>query len=69
MLRGADFGNRVAFLDADPTADESALTAHVAQLRTLEVDRCGGLFAPRAVIPGLAVNTRRIVPGPGSRPA
>ena len=65
ILRGADFGNRIAFLDADPTADEAALTAHVKQLRTLEVDRCGGLFAPRAVIPGLAVNTRRIVPWSG----
>jgi hypothetical protein len=65
LLRGADFGNRVAFLDADPTADEAELTAHVKQLRTLEVDRCGGLFAPRAVIPGLAINTRRIVPWSG----
>jgi hypothetical protein len=65
VLRGADFGNRVAYLDADPAADEAELTAHVKQLRTLEVDRCGGLFAPRAVIPGLAVNTRRIVPWSG----
>ena len=65
VLRGADFGNRVAYLDADPTADEATLTAHVKQLRTLEVDRCGGLFAPRAVIPGLAINTRRIVPWSG----
>jgi hypothetical protein len=65
LLRGADFGNRVAFLDADPIADEAELTAHVKQLRTLEVDRCGGLFAPRAVIPGLAINTRRIVPWSG----
>jgi hypothetical protein len=65
LLRGADFGNRVAYLDADPAADEAELTAHVKQLRTLEVDRCGGLFAPRAVIPGLAINTRRIVPWSG----
>lgn len=65
VLHGADFGNRVAYLDADPTLDEAGLTAHVAQLRTLEVDRCGGLFAPRAVIPGLAVGTRRIVPWSG----
>jgi hypothetical protein len=65
VLRGADFGNRVAYLDADPAADEATLTAHVRQLRTLEVDRCGGLFAPRAVIPGLAINTRRIVPWSG----
>jgi hypothetical protein len=65
MLRAADFGNRVALLDADPAADEAQLTAHVKQLRTLEVDRCGGLWSPRAVIPGLAVNTRRIVPWSG----
>jgi hypothetical protein len=64
-LRGADFGNRVALLDADPAMDEAGLTTHVRTLRTLEVDRCGALFAPRAVIPGLAVGTRRIVPWSG----
>lgn len=65
LLRAAEFGNRVAYLDADPAMDEAGLTAHVARLRTLEVDRYGGLFAPRAVIPGLAVGTRRIVPWSG----
>jgi hypothetical protein len=65
LLRGAEFGNRVAYLDADPALDEAGLTAHVNTLRTLEVDRFGGLFAPRAVVPGRAPGTFRTIPWSG----
>lgn len=65
LLRGAEFGNRVAYLDADPALDEAGLTAHVNTLRTLDVDRFGGLFAPRAVVPGRAPSTFRTIPWSG----
>jgi hypothetical protein len=61
ILTAAQAGNRVAYLDADPTLDEVGLTAHVRQLRRLDTARYGGLFDPRAVVPGRATATRRLV--------
>jgi hypothetical protein len=62
LLRAAEYGNRVALLDADPTLDEQGLADHVVQLRTLDVDYRGALFDPRAVVPGRAVGTNRTIP-------
>jgi hypothetical protein len=61
LLRAADYGNRVAVLDADPKLDEAGLAAHVERLRTLDVDYRGAIFDPRAVVPGRAVGTNRTV--------
>ena len=61
LLKGAEYGNRVAVLDADPTLDEAGLAAHVAELRTLELDYRGALFDPRAVVPGRAPGVNRTV--------
>jgi uncharacterized protein len=59
LLKGAETGNRVAYLDGDPSADVLTLRAHVAQLRSLAAQRFGGLWAQRATIPGLALGTSR----------
>jgi phage tail sheath protein FI len=60
LLKAAEQGSRVAFLDGSSDADLPTLIAHVAQLRTIFQQRFGGLWAQRAVIPGLAVGTTRL---------
>jgi hypothetical protein len=61
LLAGAENGNRAALLDADPSLDEAGLVAHVRQLRGLDSERFGGLFGPRAVVPGRAPGTTRLI--------
>jgi uncharacterized protein len=61
LLSAAQAGNRVAYLDTDAALDEAGLTAHARALRRLDTARYGGLFDPRAVVPGRATATRRLV--------
>lgn len=61
LLKAAAPGNRVTYLDADPTLDVPALAAHRQTLiDAVEVGRVGGLWAQRARIPGRAPNTSRL---------
>lgn len=61
LLQGAEHGNRAALLDGDPALDEAGLAAHVRQLRGVDSERFGGLFASRAVVPGRAPGTTRTI--------
>jgi hypothetical protein len=61
LLQGAENGNRAALLDADPRLDEAGLVAHVRQLRGVDSERFGGLFASRAIVPGRAPGTTRTI--------
>jgi hypothetical protein len=54
--------NRVAFLDGNPNDDDIALEAAASLLRGAAEDRYGSLWAPWAVIPGLAPGTTRLCP-------
>lgn len=54
--------NRVALLDGGPNDDPTALTSKASGLRGSAEDRYGALYAPWAVIPGVAPGTTRIVP-------
>jgi hypothetical protein len=54
--------NRVAFLDGGPTDDKPTLEGRAQALRGALEDRYGSLWAPWAVIPGLAPGTTRTVP-------
>jgi len=61
-LAHAAVNNRVALLDPAVGSDASALAAQGLSLRTNVNARYGGLFAPWAVVPGLATGTTRQVP-------
>jgi hypothetical protein len=62
LLAAGSLTNRVVFLDAARGSDKSALTTAAAALRGALEDRYGALWAPWAVIPGLAAGTVRVVP-------
>lgn len=61
---GANDGenNRVALCDAGPTDDADACISLAANLRGVDEDRYGSLWAPWATIPGIAPGTSRTVP-------
>jgi phage tail sheath protein FI len=62
LLSSAAATNRYALLDCDPDDDALAAQAKVASLRGALEDRFGMLWAPWAVVPGIAPGTRRTVP-------
>ncbi|HET7443266.1 MAG TPA: hypothetical protein VFJ57_01265 [Solirubrobacterales bacterium] len=63
LLEHAEDYNRCAILDATDTATVATLTGEAATLRALGTSaRCGGLFAPWAVVKGSAVGTTKTVP-------
>jgi uncharacterized protein len=62
LLAAAAGSNRVALLDGNPDDTPQALISAAAALRGAEEDRYGSLWAPWAVIPGIAPGTSRTVP-------
>jgi len=63
LLKHAESHNRTALLDGADTATVATLTGAAATLRALGLPaRCGGLFAPWAVVPGPAASTTKTVP-------
>lgn len=63
LLNHAESHNRTALLDGADTATVATLTGAAATLRALGTPaRCGGLFAPWAVVPGPAASTTKTVP-------
>ena len=54
--------NRTYLLDAPRGADVPTLTATATVLRGSDQDRYGGLFAPWATVPGVAMGTTRTIP-------
>lgn len=62
LLAHADAFDRVAILDGVDTATAATLIAASTALRGSVGDRFGGMFAPWAEVPGLAVGTTRTVP-------
>lgn len=61
-LAHAAGNNRVAVLDAPDTAVVATLTGSAVAARAGGNGKYGALFAPWAVVPGIAVNTTRTVP-------
>jgi hypothetical protein len=62
LLAAAEATNRVALLDCAQGDDFTTLTAMAGSLRGAAQDRYGSLWAPWAVIPGVAGGTTRMVP-------
>lgn len=62
LLQHAQDKRRTALLDGVDTATATTLTAAAAADRALATARFGGMFAPWAVVPGIAPGTLRTVP-------
>jgi phage tail sheath protein FI len=62
LLAHADAFKRVALLDGANTHTVATLTSAASALNGETGDRFGGLFAPWAIVPGLAPGTTRTVP-------
>jgi hypothetical protein len=62
LLAAASVSDRVALLDAPLNTPVTDLMDLASLLRGAEEDRYGALWAPWAVIPGLAAGTERVVP-------
>jgi hypothetical protein len=62
LLAHADAFKRVALLDGADTHTVATLTSAASGLNGQTGDRFGGLFAPWAIVPGLAPGTTRTVP-------
>lgn len=62
LLAAAEATNRVALLDCAKGDDVAGLTAMAATVRGSAQDRYGSLWAPWAVIPGIAPGTTRTIP-------
>lgn len=61
LTHARDF-NRLAVLDAPDSSSVATLKTSASGLRTLDIARYGGLFAPYAIIPGLVAGTTRTIP-------
>lgn len=62
LLAAAEATNRYAVLDTDPAADAVELLSATLELRGLDSDRYGMLWAPWAVVSGVAPGTKRTIP-------
>ena len=62
LIAHAAENNRVALLDGEDTGDAEVLAAQVVAARADGNGRVAALFAPWAVIPGIAAGTTRTVP-------
>lgn len=62
LLSHANLNNRVAILDAPDSASSATLVAAATALIADVNARYGGMFGPRAIVPGITYNTTRDVP-------
>jgi len=65
VLSHASLNNRVALLDGAKGEDVTTLKADAASLRGTLQDRYGSMWAPWAIVPGVAPGTTRVIPWSG----